>query len=481
MIDVTIPRPVQLVIDDVGWREGWDISESGGPFRAGVERLLGPDDYAAVAELGAALDIRPQCALVLCEWDKTNACARVPTATPQGAAWDNSPRVGDWSERAAGVFIKRAAHIELAMHGVGHEHWEDGVRTRAEWHGADAGQRWPPAVLQAHADCFRTILGQYGLDPEHGISYPQSFVPCAFRYYWDPADPESTGAFMRRCGIRFASTPFRSCCFSGRPPERHDGGFEHGLLLLDRGNSGVPWHVYATTPKELPDNSICGIHWPNLLSSDPATNNAPVRIWTQYLDRIRQRPGYLLARSMAETCSQWLYHSFVTLAADGANAVLVDTRAIPAVAREQDLLLPMVVEVRGRNDPSATLRTEGCRVVSFWREGEREFHGLKPDSGCRCRIELGPGRAAASPVVLRTGTYDLIDLQPTADSVRVELRMYGTQQVTLRLPFTPGCVQTDTPGLCLGQMTWDPVEHQASVSCSGRDIQGHRGALVFHR
>ena len=76
--------------------------------------------------------MRPQCAMVLCEWDRENVCAQVPTATQAGAAWDNSHRIGDWASESRDVFVQRAANIELAMHGVGHEHWEDGERTRAE-------------------------------------------------------------------------------------------------------------------------------------------------------------------------------------------------------------------------------------------------------------------------------------------------------------------------------------------------------------
>ena len=52
---LTLPCAVQLVLDDVGWREGWSLAEEGGPWRAGVNRLLGVEDYAAVAQLGEPL------------------------------------------------------------------------------------------------------------------------------------------------------------------------------------------------------------------------------------------------------------------------------------------------------------------------------------------------------------------------------------------------------------------------------------------
>jgi hypothetical protein len=32
----SIRRAVQLVLDDVGWREGWPLNDTGGPFRAGI-------------------------------------------------------------------------------------------------------------------------------------------------------------------------------------------------------------------------------------------------------------------------------------------------------------------------------------------------------------------------------------------------------------------------------------------------------------
>ena len=249
---VSIPRPLQLVIDDVGWREGWDISERGGPFRVGVNRLLGPADYHAIANIGQALRIRPQAAMVLCEWDSHNVCAQFPTTTQHGSAWDNSPRIGPWADEAAEIFVERAEYIELAMHGVGHEHWEDGARFRGEWFGRDPSEIWDSGALRGHLLCFRQILDQHRLGPDWGMSFPHSFVPCAFRFYWNNNDAESTGALMHGAGVRYCSTPFSSCCFISGEPEKPDGGFDHQLVVLDRGQSGVPWQAFATVQEGLP-------------------------------------------------------------------------------------------------------------------------------------------------------------------------------------------------------------------------------------
>ena len=58
-MQVSIPRAVQLVLDDVGWREGWRLDDAGGSHRAGIDRLLDVRDYDAIPDIGAALSMFP--------------------------------------------------------------------------------------------------------------------------------------------------------------------------------------------------------------------------------------------------------------------------------------------------------------------------------------------------------------------------------------------------------------------------------------
>ena len=246
---VTIPRAVQLVIDDVGWREGWRLDDQGGPYRAGIDRLLGPADYAAIADLGQALGIRPTAAMVLCEWDRENVCARQPTCTQAGAAWDNSARAGAWSDEAARCFAERAAHIELALHGVGHEHWDDGRITRAEYYAHGQG-KWRWEDLQGHLEVFRAILDQHGLGPAAGHRLPRHFIPCAFAYLLDEADDTDTGALVASAGCEWCSTPFGALT-QRTPLPAATGGVNHGVLIVDRGNNGVPWYAVDQVPAQI--------------------------------------------------------------------------------------------------------------------------------------------------------------------------------------------------------------------------------------
>lgn len=493
-LDIRIPRPVQVVLDDVGWREGWNLSAQGGPFRAGVDRLLGEADYHAVADWGARLGIRPQCAMILCEWDRENVCAQYPTTTPAGAQWDNSARLGDWAFRARDVFVHRAANIEFALHGVGHEHWENGVMTRAEWCGRD-GQRWPWEVLQGHLECYRRLLAQYGLDPASGISFPRSFVPGAFAYYWDNADPESTGALMKAAGVRHACLTFQGfCTFAGGPPERPDGGFDHGMLVLDRDNT-IPWHAYASVPATMPATSVCGLHWPNLLMPEADRNGESVDLWASYLGRVAAQEDLLLAANTAEASSQWVYRHYASLTRPLGQWVL-DATALPpqalAYAEGPILKIPL--------PPGAHVSrvvSSACRPAAYWEREGYGFLRLAFDHARPAAFEIELGPELLPLVVLRDGTFDVLDLKdtpshpspnagcglpprarPPASAVQVCVRMYGSQTLSLLLPFTPGAVTAEGTGMVVQRWSFDSATRLATIALAARDIQGQVGTIT---
>ncbi|MCK5801249.1 MAG: hypothetical protein KAI66_00385 [Lentisphaeria bacterium] len=462
----TIPRPVQLVIDDVGWREGWDLSAEGGPFRSGVERLLGPADYAAVADLGELLGVRPQCAMILCEWDQENLCARHPTTTHAGTDWDNSSRMGDWTAESADVFRTRSANIEFAMHGVGHEHWENGARTRAEWLGGSPAERWSRTILEGHLDCFRGLLAQHGLDPASGVSLPKSFVPCAFRFLWNNSDADSTGALMTAAGVRYASTPFRTCCFVDDTPMRPDGGLEHGILILDRGHSGIPWQVWDTIPERPTPNAICGTHWPNLLRPDPDENDLSIGRWHNYLAAVQEDSDTMLARNMADTCSQWLHSQYTRLEKTAEDEWAIDETAIPSRCMELALVQPVIVK-----SPLSTgaLHARKGRVTARWRAGDWMHTAVRTEGG---QAVLTTSDSTVQPHVHTAGTCDVLDVQERPDGLILALRVYGRQTIVMDAVSTPSNVLALGPKVTLEQTTYCPDTQTLSLLLSTTDIQG---------
>ena len=124
-MDGCIPLALQIVIDDVGWWSGRDDSAAGGPYRNNLPRNHTVADYRAIVELGRRLGMRPQAAFILCEWDRGNLLRELPTGTWQGRLWDNSRWVGPWLDEAAQVIREGRRHLELTLHGVGHEYWHE--------------------------------------------------------------------------------------------------------------------------------------------------------------------------------------------------------------------------------------------------------------------------------------------------------------------------------------------------------------------
>ena len=152
-LDVCMPLPLQIVFDDVGWWSGADDSRQNGPYRTGISRRHVPADYLAVAELGRRLDMRPQAAMILCEWDRQNILKNVPSATWMGKNWDNSVNIGLQLDEAAEIIRSNSKHFEITLHGLGHEFWhKDGTFSRAEW-ADDTGLR-PEEEIKLHLDYF---------------------------------------------------------------------------------------------------------------------------------------------------------------------------------------------------------------------------------------------------------------------------------------------------------------------------------------
>jgi len=313
-MQIHIPMPLQLVIDDVGWWCGADGSAIGEPYRTGIERDHVPADYEAIASLGRELNIRPQAAMILCEWDRENVLQKVPTATWMGESWDNSKWVGPWLDEAAAVFRDQAEHIEFTLHGVGHEYWDEQGMTRAEWHDSE-GRLRPKDQIRAHLDAFAEIMEQNDLGP-----FPESFVPCAFLHRFGLGE-DGLIPILKEYGVKYMSTPW-STMASEREPEEQWFGVECGMMNVDRGGNGVSWRDLDTVPEADMPGPICGIHWPNLLHSDPDRNEEAVERWEALLGEYDERPDRVLSRDTAECWTQLAYHSCTELRVQESEARL---------------------------------------------------------------------------------------------------------------------------------------------------------------
>jgi len=371
-----IPMPLQVVIDDVGWWSGEDGSARQEPYRTGIHRNHVPDDYRAIVELGRALGIRPQAATVLCEWDTENLLRALPESTWMGADWDNSRWHGPWLEEAAEVIRQNQAHYELTIHGVGHEYWTDGRFTRAEWAEPDGRMR-PRERVEAHLDAFEAILAQHRLG-----GLPRSFVPTAFRHGFGPTEGHtvSMAALLRSRGVTYINTPFASMA-NAEAVQHGVFGLDAGVMTVDRGDDLLDWDVIGQVPSGRLTGPTCGLHWPNLLHSDPDRNSEIVAAWVALLGPYDHRADTMLAPDSVFFQSQ-LAHHVCTRVAQSGNAIELDFRETDGLSTpvERDVLALKV-----QSASAMDFTPHGAEIVasSSRPAGDERLHTL--------RIQRRPG------------------------------------------------------------------------------------------
>lgn len=338
---VFIPMPLQVVIDDVGWWSGEDGSKRQEPYRTGINRNHVPADYRAIAELGRALGIRPQAAVVLCEWDKENILKHVPTSTWMGEAWDNSKWIGPWLDEAAEIIRRNQQYLELTVHGVGHEYWEGGAFTRAEWTDSN-GQMRPPDQVKLHLEYFGKLLDQHDLGP-----FPGSFVPAAFRHSFGPSEGRnlSLASILKNWGVNYINTPFSSM-YNKKRVQYEFFGIDSGVITIDRGEDEFPWLTFPGDPTSELTGPTCGLHWPNMLHPDPERNSEIVERWVNYLSQFNERPGMMLAPD-SEAFQHQLEHHTLTKVRFIRNAIeldLTETDMLRGSAGSQEVTLKILTE-----------------------------------------------------------------------------------------------------------------------------------------
>ena len=300
---------IQLVIEDVGW---WDRSHPVGPndpFRSGLHRRHHPKDYAALVHLAKGLGMRPLIAFVACEWDRTNLLKQIPSATWMGSNWDNRHNVGPWLDEAAEILNANRAHLEIGLHGVGHEYWDKGRRSRTEFHTPE-GEMRPKEHIQRHLEAFGAILEQNGLD-----AFPRAFVPPGLNHSFGNGE-SGIHPLLNRFGICQVTTNLSKAKMH-RPAQMPNMAWESGVLLIERGPAPVPWHTPATTPEFSFDRPVLSLHWANLLHEDTRRNLEIIQNWVAFIDAGYDRLEQTLAKDTTTCWSQFAYRTLSPIRRSG--------------------------------------------------------------------------------------------------------------------------------------------------------------------
>jgi hypothetical protein len=317
---ITLPQPLMVVVEDTGWWQGRDGSTVNEPYRTGMDRDHCLEDYQALLLLAQRLRMRIQISMVLCEWDRSDLLRHVPTATWMGRDWRNPCRMEESLDEAADFLRAGSSHLEIGLHGVGHEFWQAGKMERTEFHDP-AGIMRPPELIRQHLDAFAAIMDENGLGP-----FPRSFVPPALQHSFGNGD-QSFQAILRDYGVRYVTTIF-SRARQYTPPLHEKITWENDVLLIERHPALTPWNVQAATPSLPPVGPVVSLHWKNLLHSDPQRNEEVIAPWGDFLTACCREFNRMAAPDTAACWSQFAYHSLATLRPQD-EGVEIDVSQVP--------------------------------------------------------------------------------------------------------------------------------------------------------
>jgi hypothetical protein len=473
------PRAIGFPVGQVGWMEGSSLGDEGKSWRAGIRRMFDVRDYKPFVEIGEEVGVRFMSLFILGELDRLNAPSRYPTSTPYGHLFDNSKYVGPGQLEIMDFVKSNAAHIEFGITGVMHEYWDDGIRTRAEWYDAENQKPREEHIIRGNIELIKEIMAQYNITPENGHSFPESFI--SYGFYWNPDGPYSLGKVLSDNGVKYASTHFSIIDHLDIPPRR-SGGFDHGVLLLDRVNHGNSWYEYASLPNADPDELqtiVVETHWANWLAPDDFLQPALNKKWVQYMKSIQAHPETYLAKNTEQLYSQWLYKENVVVSEESNGSVLIDASQMPEEFYQYSFGGNMVLAVKlGAGEHIARAVLDGNPIAAYYEDEGYGYLYLPPLERKQYRFEYEIGTKPLNRIVYNSGTYNVYGVNDNGSSLEIDLKMYGTQNVEVRSP-RPHSVRSMNNNLVIKSHSYDVGKGMVVIEMNGRDMQGERGIIVL--
>jgi hypothetical protein len=179
----------------------------------------------------------------------------------------------------------------------------------------------------------------------------------------------------------------------------------------------------------------------------------------------------MLAAYIRECVAQWAYHTFGRVEPTDDGFVL-DTSDVPEAVLDVVGDLPVVVEMpAGLRARSDALRSVWCR-----QEGATTHVAFASPGRTRADVKVEAADAPLEPIVMRDGTFNVLDLRCVEDGLEVELEVFGTQDVPIAAGFAPTAVEA-LGGIAVAGHGHDPERGVTTVSVAGGDIQGQKGTI----
>jgi hypothetical protein len=480
-IRILFPRSFGIAVNQVGYMQGSSLDATGGPWRAGIRRDFDVRDYQPIAEVGRKVGVRFMSLFALAEMDRLNVVASLPFATQAGNNFDNHSNISNNQIEIMDYVKQNASHIEFGVTGVGHEWWENGIKTRSEWYDLTNKKPRPDSLMQMHIRVIKNILWQYGISEDYGHSFPESFS--ALGYHWNPKGPHSTGKLFSDNGVKYVTTKFYIIP-ELKPPPQYSGGFDHGVLVLDREGYGNLWHTYGDLPSSNIDDyevDLIESHWANWLAEDDFLQEEVNEKWIQYFKSIQAHPYRYLAKNTEQLYSQWLYHEYTEVTKTSDRSLKISNVGMPQVVYDTNMLGNMVLSVPlGLNEYLSSVLINGKPVPSILEEAGYGFIYLPRLGMENYTVSWDVGSEKIQGVIHNKGTYNVYSTDAIQDGWKFIIKMYGTQDVHIRVD-EGYKASTNYSGFTIKSQRYDSTAKELIVTISGHNIQGDTGEIIVRK
>ena len=323
MNNFIIPNALQIVVDDLGWMNGKDDRENGGPSRTGMPRKHCAEDYAAVNELGKTIGMKINCAFVIGEWDPDNRLGSVKCLSKYGDNWDNASHLDKEEMQKCIDAVNSSEYIDLNLHGLLHGYYADGTDNTDE---SDFYYRVNKELIMVSEDeirhrleCFFDLLNYYKINKKI-----DSFIPPTFSYRFN-----EISKLLPDYGIKYVSTIFRTMVYDGEPKTIIDIE-ENGIITVDRNNNLIPWNAYNCDFSDLPTDvtGVFGAHWPNFLHVDPDKNSEVIEKAVDYFNKCSRSFGTVLSKGIEFCVNQSVFHKYAKIS-EHEGVTYIDIGGVP--------------------------------------------------------------------------------------------------------------------------------------------------------
>lgn len=366
---VSVPMPLYLLVEDVGWWQGGDGSAQQQPFRNRFSRRHCLADYQVLAELGRRLSMRIGIGMVMGEWDRSDYLKNIPSATWMGSAWDNSANRGPWLDETARFLDEQRDYLEIGLHGICHEFWENGSMQRSEFH-SEHGIMRPLDALKKHLDAFFYLLEENNIHNK-----PRLFVPPALNHSFGN-EHNSFQALLYEYGIQYVITSFaRARQYS--PPIHPMITWEDGVTLLERGEAAVVWHKTAAAAPRSVTGPVVPLHWANLLHHDPARNGEVINRWAELLEACAENVDYILAADVS-ACFRQAAACYFGQLRQKDDGVELDLQLLPSNSQFSGALT-----IKIEQEMEKEWRCRGAALQKQSGAGKKMVMEIVPDPGCQ--------------------------------------------------------------------------------------------------